>query len=167
VRGWGRRLVVGSPETIAGTVYGTIVVMAALAAGARSFGDDLWRFAAIVVSTALVFWVAHVYAHGLAESIARRGRLGVSGLVDIARRELSIALAVVLPTSALVLGALDVLDDAAAVWLALAVGVTTLAIQGFRYADAEQLGPTGTALAVAVNLALGLSMIAVKVVLAH
>ena len=44
-------LFAGSSETIAGTVYGTIIVMATLVAGAAAFRDDLWHLLAIVVVT--------------------------------------------------------------------------------------------------------------------
>ena len=162
-----RRLLLGSPSTIAGTVYGTIVVMAALTAGAPSFEDEPWRLLAVVVFTALIFWVAHVYAGGLGESIALGRRLDLPELVSIGRREVSILLAVVLPALSLLLGALRVLGDAAAVWLALGVCVATLAAQGLRYARLERLGRAATAWTIAVNLALGLAIVAVKVALAH
>ena len=68
-------LIFGSAGKIAGTVYGTIVVMATITAG--SFGEhtDAWRLAAAVAVTVLVLWIAHVYSHALAESIERSRRL--------------------------------------------------------------------------------------------
>ncbi|HVD49128.1 MAG TPA: hypothetical protein VNB50_03770, partial [Gaiellaceae bacterium] len=63
------QLVFGSRRTIAGTVYGTIVVLASLAAGGVAFKHQLWHLAAIVVVTVLVLWIAHVYSHGLGESL--------------------------------------------------------------------------------------------------
>ena len=45
-----RRLALGTRERIAGAVYGTIVVLAALAAGATAYQYDLWRLGAIVYS---------------------------------------------------------------------------------------------------------------------
>ena len=78
------RLVFGSRRSIAGTVYGTIVVLAALAAGGKAFEHDLWHLAAIVVVTVLVLWIAHVYAHGLGESLEAGRRLDVAELGAIA-----------------------------------------------------------------------------------
>jgi hypothetical protein len=161
------RLFYGNRTTIAGTVYGTIVVLAVLTAGAKAFEDDLWELAAIVVTTVLVLWVAHVYAHGLGESMQLDRRLDAPELGAIARRELAIPLAAVAPAAALVLGAAGVLGGSTAVWLAVGVGVGTLALQGLRYAKVERLGPTGTLLAVAVNLVIGLAIIALKLVVAH
>ena len=157
----------GSPTTIAGTVYGTIVVLAVLAAGGKAFEHDLWGLTAIVVITVVVLWVAHVYAHGLAESLQLDRRLDAAELGAIARRELAIPLAAVAPTAVLVLGAVGLLRGRTAVWLAVGIGVATLALQGVRYAKVERLGPTGTLVAVALNLALGLAIIALKLVVVH
>jgi hypothetical protein len=162
-----RRLLLGSTKTISGTVYGTIVVMTALAAGGPAFADEPWRLVAVVVLTAVIFWFAHVYADGLGESIALGRRLDISELEAIARREVSILLAVVLPALALILGAVGVIGYASAVWLAVGVGTATLAAQGVRYAQVEGLGPAGTALTIGVNLALGLAIVGLKLVFAH
>ena len=63
-----KQLVFGSAGGIAGTVYGTIVVMATVTAGSSGGQTDAWRLAVVVVVTVLVLWTAHVYAHGLAEN---------------------------------------------------------------------------------------------------
>ena len=161
-----KRLVFGSHETIAGTVYGTIVVMAAVAAGSVA-GGDVWRLAVIVVVTVLVLWVAHVYSHGIGESIHRGRRLDRAELVTVARRELSIPLAAVAPTAALLLGALSVVRTSTAVWAALAVGVVTLAFEGVRYSQLEHVGRVGTVVAVGINVALGLAIVLLKALLSH
>ena len=161
------QLLLGSPRTIAGTVYGTIVVLAALAGGGSAFEHRPWELVTVVIVTSVVFWIAHVYSHGLGESIALGHRLDILELSAIARRELSILLAVVLPAFALVLGAVGLIGDRAAVWLAVGVAVATLTAQGVRYARVEKLGRVGTALAIAVNLALGLAIVALKVAIGH
>jgi hypothetical protein len=160
-------LFAGSSETIAGTVYGTIIVMATLVAGAPAFRDDLWHLLAIVVVTTLVFWAAHIYAHGLAESLQLGRRITVSELTQIAHRERAMGLAVVLPAAALVIGALGVIDGSVAIWLALGLGVAALAAQGVRYARLERLSTAGTAVVVGLNLVLGLSLVLLKVIVVH
>jgi hypothetical protein len=162
-----RRLLLGSSSTIAGTVYGTIVVMAAITAGGPAFEDEPWRLIVIVSATALIFWFAHVYADGLGESIALGRRLDLPELGAIARREVSILLAGVLPTLALVLGGVGLVGHATAVWLALGVGTGALAAQGVRYAHVEHLSRGGEILSISVNLGLGLAIVALKVALAH
>ena len=161
------RLVFGSRRSIAGTVYGTIVVLAALSAGGKAFEHDLWHLAAIVVTTVLVLWIAHVYAHGLGESLQLGRRLDAAELGAVAGRELAIPLAAVAPTTILALGAVGLFRGSTAVWLADGICVTTLAVQGLRYAALERLGRLGTLTSVALNLALGLTIVALKVVVAH
>jgi hypothetical protein len=162
-----RRFVFGSRTTIAGTVYGTIIVLAVIAAGGRAFEHDLWQLVAIVVTTAVVLWLAHVYAHGLAESLEAGRRLTRAELRAVARRELAVVLAAIGPTAALVLGAAGLLAGRTAEWLAFGVGVVTLAVQGLRYARVERLGGRGALVAVAVNVTLGLALVFLEVLVSH
>jgi hypothetical protein len=156
----------GTGGAIAGTVYGTIIVMATITAAYAS-EQDPWRLGVIVWSTALVFWVAHLYAHALAESISRRQRVSGAELAHIARRELGILLAAALPSSALLLGALGVVREARSVWLALVLGLFTLFVEGIRYARLETLGWGATSVIVAANVGLGLLVVLLKVAVAH
>jgi hypothetical protein len=158
-------LVFGVGSGIASIVYGTITAMATVTA----FGNERhpWKLAQLVVGTALVLWIAHLYAHGLSESISLREPLRPEALASIARREFGIVLAAVLPTTALVLGALGVLRESSAVWLALGIGLATLAVEGARYARLEGFGFGGTSAAIAGNVALGLLVVALKVALSH
>jgi hypothetical protein len=158
-----RHIAFGTGETIAGTVYGTIVVMAALVAGAASAQGRMWHLAAIVATTSAVLWLAHVYAHALAESVSSEEPMRADRLVDVSRREATIVLAALAPCTAVVLGALDVLKDATAIWLAVWLCVGTLAVQGYRYARIERLGVPATLAVVGTNLALGLLIVTLKV----
>ncbi len=160
------RAVHGGYTGIAGTVYGTIVVMATIAAGGK--GEvDAWRLAVIVVATVVVLWFAHVYAHGLGESIELGRRLDRAELAAVARREVAIVLAAVAPVTALVLGATGVIRESRAIWLALVIGLLALAVQGVRYARVERLGRIGTLISVSLNLGLGLVIVGLKALLAH
>jgi hypothetical protein len=161
------KLVLGSRERIAGTVYGTIVVLASLTAGASANEHDLWQLDAILGVSVLVLWVAHVYAHGLGESLDSGRRLTAAELGPIARREFSIPLAAVLPMTAIALGALNVFQDRTALWLALGAGVATLTAQGVRYAQLEHLSRKATIVTVGLNLVLGLVIVVLKAVVAH
>jgi len=155
----------GVGRGIAGTVYGTVVVMATLTAAYASEKDP-WKLAATVAAAVLVLWVAHVYSHALSESIAE-GKVGFAGLRSIARRELGIVLAAVLPILALVLGAIGVVRETRAVWVALGVGLFTLAAEGVRYSRLEGFGRTATLAATGLNLVLGLLVVALKIAVAH
>src|SRR4051794_7703205 len=136
VRHAARHVLFGVGEGVANIVYGTVVVMAALTA-AYATEKEPWRLAVVVFSSALVLWLAHLYAHALSESIAEHGRLSSGELLSIVRRELGILLAAVAPTAALVLGAVGIFRETTAVWIALGVGLLTLAAQGFRFSRLE------------------------------
>ena len=121
----------------------------------------------IAATSAVVLWLAHVYSHGIGESLKLRRRLTVSELVSVARREYSIVAAAVPPVIALVLGAAGVVSPRTATWLVFGVGGITLAAQGVRYARLERLSLPATIVTVVLNLALGLVLVAVEVLIAH
>src|SRR6201987_4963055 len=158
---------VGVEGRIASTVFGTITAMATVAAYGRAFPDSPWTVEELVISTAVVLWLAHLYTHALSESISGRQTLRVAGVRRLAGRELGILLAVVPPSFALLLGALDVIDETASIWLALALGLAILALEGARYARLERLGRTGTFVAVAANVGLGLLVVLLKAEVLH
>jgi hypothetical protein len=159
------QLVFGTGSGIASIVYGAITAMATVTA----FGNeqDPWRLAGLVAATGVVFWIAHLYAHALSESIELRQPLRPEGVASVARREFGIVLAAVPPTTALVLGAIGVLHERSAVWLALGTGLATLAVEGARYARLERLRLTGTLAAIGSNVLLGLLVVGLKVALSH
>jgi hypothetical protein len=154
-------------RNVAGTVYGTIVVMAAVAAGSHGAETDASALAILVGVTAFVLWIAHVYAHALGESLERGRRLDTAEFTEVARRELAIPAAGVAPVGTLVLAALGVLGEQTAIRIALGFGVATLAVQGARYARLERLSRGATILAIALNVTLGLVIVALEVLVAH
>ena len=154
-------------ERLGGFIYGTVVVLSVLVAGVRAFPDDAGRIALLAVVTSVVFWLAHVYAHGVAESVAREEHVSLADLRRMARREGSIVEAAVPPVAALLLGALGVLSTQTAVWLAFALGLLVLAVEGIVVARVERLGVLGTVAIVAANLALGLALVVLKLVVGH
>ncbi|HEY1317696.1 MAG TPA: hypothetical protein VGF10_10790, partial [Gaiella sp.] len=154
-------------ERLGGFVYGTVVVLSVLVAGARAYPDDAGLIALLAVITSVVFWLAHVYAHGVADSIAREEHVSLAGLRRMANREGAIVEAALPPVFALLLGAFGVLSTRAAVWLAFALGLLVLAIEGVVIARIERLGVLGMVGIVAANLALGLVLVLLKLVVTH
>ena len=154
-------------ERLGGFIYGTVVVLAVVVAGARAFPHEPGHIAVLVVITTLVFWVAHVYAHGLAYSVAHDQHLSLAELRHIARQEGSIVEAGVPPLTALVLGAFGVFSTQSAVWLAIGLGLAVLVTEGVMFARVERLAWLGTALVVAANLGLGLVIIGLKLLVTH
>jgi hypothetical protein len=162
-----KRLFVGNRTTIAGTVYGTIVVLSSITAGEDYYGRDLWHLEELVITAVLVLWLAHVYSHGIGQSLDTGHRLTMREFGVIARHEFSIPLAAVLPLLAIALGAFGLISHRSALRLALALGVGTLAAQGVRYAQLEHLGRLGTVLTVVLDVALGLAIVALKAWVIH
>jgi hypothetical protein len=161
------RYLFGDRSTIAGTVYGTIVVLSVLAAGGRSYEHHLWRLASIAATSSVVLWIAHIYSHALGESLTAGRRLNMAEVTAIARREYSIVLAAVLPVAAVVLGAAGIVDEPTALRWAFGVGIFTLGVQGVRYARLEHLSLTASITTVSLNLALGLALVAVEPLVTH
>ena len=112
-------LFLGNRRTISGTVYGTIVVLAAITGSAKAVDPNLWSVAVIAAVTSGVLWVAHVYSHGLGESVTIGRRLTAAELAALARREAAILRAAVLPVFVVVLGALGLFHARTALWLAV------------------------------------------------
>lgn len=162
-----RTMLLGSRWGIAGGVYGAIVVMGTITAGSAGRTRSAWELAVVTTATVAVLWLAHVYAHSLGESLEEGRTVTRRELADVARRESSILLAAAGPVLALILGAVDVIEEATAVWVALGIGVATLGAQGLRYAQRERMGRAGTLVAVSVNVALGLVIVALKALVTH
>lgn len=154
-------------ERLSGFIYGTIIVLSVLVGGSRAFPDDAWRIALLVAVTSVVFWLAHVYAHGLAHSLVHEERVSLAELRRIARRELSIVGAAVPPLAALMLGATGAISTKAAVWVAFGLGLAVLALQGVIFARVERLRWPAALLVVAANLGLGVVLVGLKVLVAH
>ena len=160
-----RRLAIG--ERLGGFIYGTMVALAVVVAGARAYPDEAGSIAGLVAVTSVVLWLAHVYAHGLAHSVAHGQHLSLAGLRYIARREASILEAALPPVAALLLGAFGVVSTQVAVWAAIGLGVLVLAVQGVTFARVERLGRLGTLLVVAANVGLGVILVGLKLLLTH
>lgn len=162
-----RTMLFGTGETIAGAIYGTIVVMATIVAGGANQGVGSWELAVAATVTTVVLGLAHLYAELVAGGIERHRRLNPEERARIWRRELAIPLSAVAPVTLLVLGAAGALDEDTAIWVALFIGLATLAVQGLRYARVEALGLLGTLVSVSLNFGLGLLMVALKVAISH
>jgi hypothetical protein len=99
--------------------------------------------------------------------MGRGEHLSLAELSGIGRREASIVGAGVPPEVALVLGAVGLLSSQAAIWLAFALRLVVLGAVGVVFARVERLGRGRTVVAVLANLALGLALIGLKVLVVH
>lgn len=154
-------------ERLGGYIYGTIVALAVVVAGARAYPHGAGHIAVLVAATSVAFWLAHVYSQALAHSVASDQHLSLGELRSIARREGSIIEATLPPLAALLLGALGVISTQAAVWAAFTLGLVVLAAQGVTVARVERLGPLATLAVVAGNVSLGVLLVGLKLVVSH
>jgi hypothetical protein len=154
-------------ERLGGFIYGTIVALAVVVAGARAYPHDAGHIAGLVAATSVAFWIAHVYSHALAHSVASDQHLSFGELRGIARREGSIIEAALPLVVALLLGAFGVISTQVAVWAAFVLGLAVLAAEGVMVARIERLGPLGTLAVVAGNVSLGVLLVGLKLVVSH
>jgi hypothetical protein len=154
-------------ERLGGFIYGTIVVLAVVVAGARAFPHEPGHIAVLVVVTTAVFWLAHVYAHALGHSVAHDKHLSLAELRHVARREASILEAAVPSVVALLLGAVGLFSAKTSIWAALILGLGVLVVEGLTFARVERLGLLGTVGVVSANLGLGILLIGLKILVTH
>jgi uncharacterized membrane protein len=152
---------------VSGFTYGTIIVLSVIVASARAYPGGAGHIAAIVAVTAGVFWLAHVYAHSLGHSVAQDERISWAELRFIGRREAAIIESAALPVGMLMLGTLGVVKTATSVWLAIGLALAALVVQAVRYARIEALGLVATGVVVAINVGLGLVLVALKLFVMH
>ncbi|MFC8447461.1 hypothetical protein [Kitasatospora sp. NPDC057223] len=159
----GRR---ASRTDFAGAVYGSLLA-ASVIATAGAVGDfPRLQVVVLLLVTGLVFWAAHVYA-SLAGERQVGGRPDWAEIRRVGRHEWGIVEAAVLPAAAVAVSPLLGLGLSGAAWLALAVAVTQQvgwACLGALYAGASR---TEAAVEGAVNLVLGLVIVAAKAALGH
>ncbi|TLQ46228.1 hypothetical protein [Streptomyces marianii] len=149
-----------------GAVYGSLLA-ASVVVGAGTLGTfPRLELVLLLLCTGVVFWAAHVFARLFGERIAYVSPNGHE-IRRVCRAERPIIEAAVPPAVAVAVSPLLGLDLEGAVWLALAVAVAGQV--GWAAAAAFRAGASGRIVLVAgaVNLVLGLLIVAFKVVLEH
>lgn len=112
-------------------IYGVILVSGMIVVSESVAVDSLRAFVT-VLGTVIVFWAAHVYAG----TLARFGREQGGGNIRLAmksalRHSSGMLVAAIFPLTFLLLGGVQVLDDDAAMWMALGVDTLILAVLGY------------------------------------
>ncbi|MGQ4416349.1 hypothetical protein ACN6LA_002075 [Streptomyces sp. SAS_269] len=149
-----------------GAVYGSMLA-ASVVIGAGGLGKfPRVQLVLLLVLTGLVFWVGHVHAQLFGARLAQRSLTGPT-VLRVCREEWPIVEAAVPPALAVGVSPLLGLDVAGAVWLAVAVAVAGQV--GWSAVGARQAGASWRLVSVtaAVNLLLGLVIIAFKIALTH
>ena len=154
-------------ERLGGFIYGTILSLAVLIGGVKAFPHSAWHIVVLLAVTAVVFWLAHVYAHSLAHVVSEDRHLSFAELRRIARHESSIIEATIPPVAALLLAVFGLLSTNAAAWIAYGLGLAVLTASGLIFARVERLGWLATLMVVALNVALGVVLVGLKLFVSH
>jgi hypothetical protein len=160
-----RRTALG--ERLGGFIYGTILSLAVLVGGVKAYPDHAWKIVVLLAVTAVVFWLAHVYSHSLAHVVSQDRHLSLAELRLIGRHESSIIEAAIPPVAAMLLAAFGLLSTRTAGWIAYGLGLAVLTASGLIFARVERLGWLATLVVVVLNVALGLALVILKLVVTH
>jgi hypothetical protein len=149
-----------------GGVYGSMLA-ASVVIGAGTAGDIRRpELVLLLLLTGVAFWIAHVHAELFGARLAQQSQ-GPRVVLHVCREEWPIVNEAVPPAAAVAVSPLLGLDMAGTLWLALAVAVAGQV--GWSVAAARRAGAPRRLMAVtaAVNLLLGLLIVAFEVILKH
>jgi hypothetical protein len=155
-------------ERLGGFIYGTILSLAVLVGGVKAYpAGHAWKIVVLLAVTAIVFWLAHVYAHSLAHVLSENRHLSLAELRRIGRHESSIIEAAIPPVASMLLAAFGLISTKAAGWIAYGLGLAVLMVSGLVFARVERLGWVATLVVVALNVALGVALVGLKLFVSH
>jgi hypothetical protein len=153
------------PPVAPRAIYGTILVTALIAGLSEdpSYGNT--DILISVVTTVLVFWVAHVYAEVLSSQARRDDPWGFRIVRDAMVGERPLLQAATLPCAILLLGAMNVYPRDTSVGVAIGFGVASLFVFGFAFARRLRHSFWGGVLAGAFNGGVGVVIVVLKLLL--
>jgi hypothetical protein len=146
----------------ASAIYGLIVSMAVIATVSQDESMGSVEVAFWAVATGFVFFLAHVYSHFVASGIARP-RLVPGTLAKTARREWPMVQGSVIPAAVMMLGALGVIDEENASYVAVWTGVAALFGAGIVIGTRNGLNWSSRLIIASVNATIGLLIVALKI----
>ena len=117
-------------------VYGLVLVTALVAVGWEE--DTDFEVLLFVFGTVVVFWLAHIYAAVVASRAVRPAKPLMAAVGDGARHSSGMLIAMLVPAALLLVGAVGLVEEYTAYFLALGSGIVLLAVIG--YANAARNG---------------------------
>jgi hypothetical protein len=151
-----------SPENVTGAIYGLILGSSIIAAASADHGDQPGLVEIYLCVTALVFYLAHVYARVLGGWI--EGRPPTSSAVgQELRREWPMVGAQVVPALVLLAGVVGLIPPRTAITAALAVALAEVVL-AVAYASQQARATTAQAvLSTLVALAFAAAVVLLKI----
>ena len=156
----------GRRTDYAGAVYGSLLAASVMATAGTAGDFPRVELVVLLLVTGLVFWVTHVYARLAGERPVGRP-WSRHEMRRVAGHEWSIVEAAALPAAAVAISPLLGLSLAGAEWLALSVAVAQQVFWASLGAFRAGASRGHMLIEGAVNLALGLIIIAAKATLTH
>ncbi len=156
-----RPLVVRTSGSAIEGVYGLILATSVIAVSYAA--SDAGRVALAVFVTAVVFWLAHVYARVLGGSVSQARRPTRTELTHMLREHSSLVEVVLPLVLALGLGVIGVIPDRVALVVATVIALLELTAAGGYAAITRGAGARGTVVSAAIALLLGLLVVLLKV----
>jgi len=147
---------------VADAVYGTILVLAVVAALSQDKKAGPGEIAAGALTTSLVFWIVHVYAQVLSRRTAGDTMRTRELVSSAARQEWPLVAAALAPLVPLVLGAIGVFQRSTSITLSIAVGLADLAAWGYLAGRAMGQATIKSVISALVAVGLGLLMVLLK-----
>jgi len=160
---WWRPRVVHTAGSVTEAIYGLVLATSVIAVSRDYNATNAGRIAASVLVTGFVFWMAHVYARVLATSITEHRRIGRAEVGDAVRHDWPLVEVTVPLVFILMFGALDLVSDRAAIFLATAAALFELAAAGAYAARIRGSGLREAVLSATIAVALGGAVTVLKV----
>ncbi|NWF29508.1 hypothetical protein HW130_25185 [Streptomyces sp. PKU-EA00015] len=150
----------------AGAVYGSLLAASVIATAGTLGSFPRLQLVIMLLTTGLVFWMTHVYARLVGERVARHAP-SWKRIRHEARVESPIAEAALPPAAAVALSPLLGLSPGGTAWLGLAVAIAEQVV--WSTAAVVKAGAPRRLVAAngAVNLLLGLALVAAKAAVPH
>lgn len=153
----------GRIESMAGAIYGNIVIAGLMTATEADDDPYVWPTAAQVMATVIVFWLAHAYALSLAHRAA--GSTEARGLREQLHHTLPLVESAVPPLGVMLLARLLGADDTDAIEIGSWVCVLALGGWGLVVARRERESRRGVIATTLGCAGLGFVMIVLKTII--
>ena len=143
-------------------IYGLVLALSVIAVSWYYGRADAGRVGLSVLGTAVVFWLAHVYAYVLGRDMSRKRRVTRAEVVQSLRENFSLIEVVIPLLLVLGLGEIHVIADTAAIVAATVLGTAELAAAGGYAAARHGASRGGVIAAAAVGMGVGLIVVLLK-----
>ncbi len=143
-----------------GIITGTVVSAAAIAASAGHLTEDS-RLILAILGSVFIYWLAHVHARTLGESVVHRAH-PVGALREALAETWPILVAALVPVGILLVAEVVGVNIRAAAWMAVIASTVLLTVYSFLAGRRGGLGLGGSLLSACVGAAIGTLIIVMK-----